>query len=135
MRKLMWFTVGFGIACAIGAYCFVPWLLALALLCFLLAGLCFVLKKRILNLRIGCAVLFGLSVGLLFFSCYNGIILNSAREVDGKTQWVSIEVCDYSEPTNRGCSFEGKVELDGKSFRVWVHLYQYHRLEPGNRVR
>lgn len=135
MRKLMWFTVGFGIACAIGAYCFVPWLQALALLSFLLAGLCFALKKRILNLRIGCAVCLGIGVGLLFFWGYNGLILNSAREMDGKTQWVSIEVCDYSEPTNRGCSFEGKVELDGKSFRVWVHLDQYHRLEPGNRVR
>lgn len=135
MRKLMWFTVGFAAACAFCAYFYVKWLLPLALLCLLLSTLCFVLQKRILHIRIGAAICLGLSLGLLFFWAYNGIWLDSARQMDGKTEWISIEVCDYSEPTNRGCAFDGKVELDGKRYRVWVHLDQYQDLEPGDRVR
>ena len=135
MRKLMWFTIGFAAACAFCAYFYVTWLLPLALLCLLLSTLCFVLQKRLLHIRIGTAICLGLGAGLLFFWAYNGVWLDSARQMDGKTEWISIEVCDYSEPTNRGCTFDGKVELDGKRYRVQVYLDHYEELSPGDRVR
>lgn len=131
----MWFTIGFGGACAFGAYCYVPWMLPVALLFVLLSVLFGVLTKKKLQLRIGCAVCLGIAAGLAFFWGYNEVLLQNARAVDGKTERVSIEVTDYSYATQHGCGFDGRVTLEGKTYNVRVYLNKYERLEPGHRVR
>ena len=108
MRKLMWFTVGFSIACVIGVY-FVSglWLLLLGLLCFL--ALCLLKKipaitrKRILCGMIGCAV------GLAWLWAFDAFYLAPARQLDDKTFPLEIEVTEYSAPTERGSKSEGRI--------------------------
>lgn len=131
----MWFTIGFGAACAFGAYCYVSWLLPAALLFALLAVLFLVITHWNKLFRISCAVCLGIAVGLTCFYFYDDTVLKSARAVDGKTEWVTIEVSDYSYRTDYGSAFDGMVTIDGRTFHVCVYLNTFERLEPGHRVR
>ena len=68
MRKLMWFAVGFAIACGIGAYLYPGmWLIPLTLAAlFGIVGMCY-LKQWQKNFRIGIAIFLGLAMGFAWF--------------------------------------------------------------------
>ena len=134
MRKLMWLAVGFGGACAFAAYCYNPWLLCIAAVFLMLAGVFLALTRWMIGFRIGCAICLGVAFGLSIFYVYDSTVLHNARQSDGKIVPVSIEVTDYSYTTDRGCAFDGEVVLGERFYKVRVYLNTMQELEPGYRV-
>ena len=133
MRKLMWFTIGFTGACAAGVYLLSGWYLLL-IAAFCLIGLVALLKipsdfaKKTLCVLIGC------TVGFLWFWGFDCIYLSPVRDLDGQTQVMSVEVTNYSRPTEQGVRAEGKVGIAGKTYAVQLYFNEGASLSPGDRV-
>ena len=115
MRWLMWFAVGFTMACAAGVYLlFGWWLLLIAACCAVALGvLCFIrtpFSKRLAYVLLGCIVSF------LWLWCFDRFYLLPVRQLDGQTQIMQIRVTDYSRQLKSGVAVEGKTEIDGKTY-------------------
>ena len=135
MRKLMWFTIGFGCACAVGAYLLFGNVLAvLAVAALILAGSVWLVGKHWKQLMPGVAVCFGLAVGLLYFWCFDGGYLSPARELDGVTTKASIEITDYSFKSQYGICADGNAQWQGKTYRIRVYLNGLDAVSPGDIV-
>lgn len=134
MRKLMWFSIGFAAACAFGAYWYVDWLLTAAAVIAVLGILLAVATYWVKPLRIGAAFCFGAALGLCWFSVYDSMFLQTAREVDGQTVSVTMVVLDYSYDTDYGAAFDADILFDGQTCKARVYLNEDLELEPGNRV-
>lgn len=133
MRKLAWFAVGFAAACAAGAYLVSGmWLLLLGIFC-LFGGipLLFVHTKysKLAGLILcGCAVSFG------WFWVFDTFYLNTARQYDGKSVVATVELTDYGSETGYGVSADGKLELNGKTYRIRAYLAGDVHVSPGDTV-
>lgn len=133
MRKLLWFTVGFAATSAVGVY------LASGIWLLLLGGFCLAALIALLCLksqysRQAACVLLGCVIGLGWLWCFDWLTLAPARQMDGKTLSVTIEVTDYSEETSAGIVAEGRMELAGKPYSVQFYLNEDVTLQPGDRV-
>ena len=113
MRKLVWFSLGFGAACCLCAYVITGSTRVIlgAAVGFLtlfaaIAGRKFALFRRI------AAVLLGFAMGMGWFILYDGFYLNAAGTMDGKTANAVIRVSDYSYETAYGIGVDGTVQLD-----------------------
>ncbi|MBQ7817940.1 MAG: DNA internalization-related competence protein ComEC/Rec2 [Oscillospiraceae bacterium] len=135
MRKLMWLTIGFGSACIFGAYFYNPWLLPIAVVFLALAAVSFALTRWKIGLRVVTAIFLGVALGLSYFNVYDLTVLQDARQMDGVTQTMTIEVADYSYPTKRGSAFDGKVTVGNREYKVRVYLKILNELEPGQYVQ
>ena len=134
MRKLMWFAVGFTTACALGVYLlFGAWFLLIGLFC--LIGFAAMLFVRTKPAKISAAVLFGCLVGFLWLWGYDGFYLSTARNYNGETVPLTIAATDYSYNPSYGSAFDGKLELDGKTYSVRCYMDEDIPVEPGNRVQ
>ena len=135
MRKLMWFTMGYAIACGVGAYLLRGrGLLFLALICGALAAAGWFFRrydavKRAMVLVLGCAV------GFLSFFGYEYVVLRPAAIMDGKTTEVTIRVTEYSWQSNYGIAADGVLELEGRTYKVRFYLNEERELAPGDVVR
>ena len=134
MRKLMWFTLGFGAACAFGAYCGMSWVLSLGLFAGAAAVILLFAVKFWRPCRIAAAIGIGLLAGCLMLQIYDVATLSAARQLDGQTIWKTVIVHDYSYEYGYGSAVDGSVEIDGKQYRVRVYLNDVVELEPGNRI-
>ncbi len=133
MRKLMWFTIGFAAACAVGAYLFLDSkLLICAVICAVLGVLAWFLPQS--WGKPAAVVLLGCCIGFCWIFGYQQIRLQPARKLDGQTIELTIETTDYSQKTAYGISADGKVQIEGKDFKVRFYLYQEEPLEPGDIV-
>lgn len=135
MRKLVWFSLGFGAACCLCAYVITgsTRVILAAAVGFLtlfaaIAGRKFALFRRI------AAVLLGFAMGVGWFILYDGFYLNAAGTMDGKTANAVIRVSDYSYETAYGIGVDGTVQLEGKSYRLRAYLDLSETLEPGDTV-
>ena len=109
MRKLVWFSLGFGAACCLCAYVITGSTRVIlgAAVGFLtlfaaIAGRKFALFRRI------AAVLLGFAMGMGWLILYDGFYLNAAGTMDGKTANAVIRVSDYrrrTEPITRVTAF------------------------------
>lgn len=133
MRKLLWFTIGFGAACTVGAYLlFDSTLLTLGGVCLVLGvGGCF-LKNKIL--RVFAVILIGLSIGFSWVCGYYALYLDTARGYDGETVNVTVEIADFSYPMDFGIAADGKVTLDRKTFRIRIYTTETDALTPGDKI-
>lgn len=134
MRKLMFFTVGFAAACAVGAYFLLGnWLLLIGGIC-LVAGisLCFCTRKI---LRILAVILIGCAIGSVWNWGYQHFYLRDALLLDGKETEITITVTDYSYQTDYGTAVDGRLNYANKSYRVKLYLHDCLALEPGDRVQ
>ena len=129
MRNLMWFTVGFAAACAVGAYA-APglWALMGASVALLLAGACLCLRHRHIALAAGSLCALGLAVGLCWFCVYDGIFLQAARLADGTTQVITLTVSDYPAATEYGASVDGTVDLQGRRYKTRLYMVDQDQL-------
>jgi len=131
MRKLMWFAIGFTAACAAGAYLlslleiylfsilfFVIWLAAA--LIFQTGG------KAVKLLLLGCAAAF------LWMGIYTTAYLSPAEKLNGETVEEQIIITDYSVPTEYGIAAEGRITLNGKSYKIKLYSYMLEDLCPGD---
>lgn len=128
MRILMWFAVGFAAACALGAY--LGWSLWLLLTIPLLA---LVLVLTRLDRRALC-ILVGLAVGIGWFAGFYYWRLQPAKQADGYTKLLTIEVTEYSRTTEHGTTAEGRAKINGRTYSVQFYLNEDVPLAPGDRV-
>lgn len=135
MRKLMWFSIGFSVACGISAYFFsCALLIAFAVVCGIGAVLCAVAGKDRKFCRASSIVFLGCAVGLMWNLCYDVAYLSSARASDGQTVYATIEVTDYSYETKHGIAADGIIVLGGKKFQTRVYVNDAQSLAPGDTV-
>ena len=135
MRKLMWFTLGFGAACLLCAYV-LPGkaLLALALACAAGAFLLGFAGKDRMQLAQAAMLLFGCGAGLFWYSQYSHFYLDSATALDGQTRRASFRASDYSYETAHGSAVDAALVIDGKSYQVRVYWKDSQTLEPGDTI-
>ncbi|MBQ3491637.1 MAG: DNA internalization-related competence protein ComEC/Rec2 [Oscillospiraceae bacterium] len=133
MRKLMLFTIGFTIACAVGVYfAFGNWLLLLGVVSLVSLIALFFTKSE--NCKKAACILFGLVIGLVWLWGFDRLYLSPARQMDGQTAQLHIEVSEFSEPTDHGIRAEGKVKLGGRTYCVLFYINDDVTLSPGNTV-
>lgn len=133
MRHLMLFSIGFSIACIIGAYLLSGiWLLYIAIVFIALALVLFLLKRQ--PTAIAGMLLLGCVIGLVWNWGYDALYLDHARAYDGKTVQTQFEIVDYSYETDYGVVADGKCSLSGKSYRVRIYINEDTALRPGDRV-
>lgn len=136
MRRLMWFTLGFGAACALSAYFWLTgglWIPALVM-AVLFAGAAF-LSRRIKWLRCVAAVCLGCAAGFVWFQLYSANYLSLAAELDGKIADTTAYCTDYSYQTDYGTAVEGVLRLEGKPFRAKFYVSGDIDMEPGDVLR
>lgn len=133
MRKMMWFTVGFGAACA---YCAYAWITSgLILPAFLFLGLFAVglyAGNRIPNMKIAAVVCLGMGLGLLWFQGYNSFYLSQVAALDGKIADVTLNCTDYSYRTDYGTAVEGFLYVNGNPCRGKFYVNGDVEMEPGD---
>ena len=133
MRKLMWFTIGFGAACALCAYLWLTggvWIPELVFAALFAGAL--VVSFRIRWVRCVAAVCLGCAAGFLWFQCYSGVYLSNAAELDGKLANATAYCTDYSYDTVYGTAVEGVLRLDGKPYRAKFYVNGRIDMEPGD---
>lgn len=134
MRTLMWFTIGFAAACFLGMYLVTgAWLILLFGFVIAATVPLFLLKSK--AARITAVVLLGLSAGLLWQYSFDALYLQTARGYDGETVSAVATVSDYSFETQFGVAVDGKISLDGKSYKVRIYLTDYSELSPGGTIQ
>jgi len=134
MRILMWFAIGFAMACAFCGYCYVPWILSAAFLTAAIGISLLYLARHLRPARIFAVIMVGISAGLMIFHLYDTIYLSPLRQMEGKTEYTTLIVRDFSYETDHGCAVDATVEREGKHYRVRVYLNENVALKPGNRL-
>lgn len=135
MRKLMWFSIGFGAAITIAAYFLMGNILAILGAGFALAALLFALLcRKWRSLRILTAITVGCCVGFLWFWMFDGGYLSPARDLDGVTTKATIEIIDYSFSSDYGIAADGNAIWNGNLYRVRLYLHDHTVLSPGDYV-
>ena len=130
MRILMWFTIGFGAACAFGMWVLPVWGISLSLgIAAGLVALCIWRKFHRLSI-----ILAGCLVGMCWYFGFAKLYLAPAIAMDGVTGEYSIQLSDYTTPTNYGCTGDGVVFLEGKPYQVKVYFDKDMSLAPGDGV-
>ena len=131
MRKLMWFALGFGAACALGVYLLPVSILlwvGVPLAALAVIGMFLPIKS---GGKIAVFLCLGLSIGLIWFSIFDNQYLAPARALDGKTVELALEAKDFSFDSNYGVTVDGEAELDGKTYQVRAYLHQKEAVTPG----
>ena len=136
MRKLMWFTIGFGAACALCAYLWLTaglWIPALILILAFVPLSAF--GGRIKWLRCTAAICLGCAAGFLWFQLYASGYLSLAADLDGKIADTTAYCTDYSYQTDYGTAVEGVLRLNGKPVRAKFYVSGDIAMEPGDVLR
>lgn len=134
MRKLVWFTVGFAIACIAGAYFYSEYLLLFMLGALLLCAAGFIGMRFKRGFRVAAAVFLGMGIGLAAFMLHDTIRLAPIRALDGQTCQLSITADDYSFQTQYGCAAEGTLKHNGRDYNIRIYLNEDMELSPGDVV-
>ena len=137
MRKLMWFTLGFGAACAWGAYCGNRYGLAVLIAAGILAALLTVAQRENKPCRAAAMLCIGIAVGTGWFGAFDMIQLSAPRMLDQQTVQAYIRASDYSRETDYGYAVDGQINLDGKLYDVCAYLNATDeplQIVPGNMI-
>ncbi len=126
MRKLLWFTLGFGAACAFCAYGRLPQLLLLPLVAVLLAVFAGHSRKGQVVLSV-----LGIAAGLFWYSRFETATLQPVHALDGITRETAIRCTGYPEKTDYGYRAEGTIAIGERSYPVMVYLDGEEEIEPG----
>ncbi len=133
MRKLMWFTLGFGAVCAFCAYAWISWgLLIAAGICMLLTVVLLMCGKRWRICKVGGLLLLGCSTGLCWFHIYYNTYLLPAVALDGNLAQVRAVCSDYGVQSPRGTAADGYVFLKGNPYHVRFYVKGNIQIEPGD---
>lgn len=140
MRILLWFTIGFGVACAFGCYIAPVGLSALLIFCLLASILAAVICWKFMKWEYGypnraAILLLGVSIGLIWWMAFDAIRIQPVRKLDSQTVEAQVIASDYSYETNYRQAVDGKIDIDGKTFRVRAYFNgQEVQLQPGDTV-
>ena len=131
MRKLMWFTLGFGAACALGVYLLpANILLWVGVPLAILSAVGLFLPMKPFG-KIAVLLCLGLSVGLLWLRFFDTVLLDPARKMDGKATQLTLETTDFSFDSNYGITVDAKTTLLGRAYSVRAYLHQEEPVAPG----
>ena len=126
MRKILWFTLGFGAACAFCAYGRLPVLLLLPALVLLTAYLFGASRGRQLLFSA-----LGILLGFFWFFRFEGSALEPLYQLDGVTREAVISFHSYGEETDYGLRAEGRMSIGEKSYPLMAYLDGETAVEPG----
>lgn len=133
MRKLMWFTIGFGMACALCAYGLPEGLLLLAAMASLfLCGVFVLVRNRWKQGRIPAVLCLGCVLGFFWFALFQNLYLVLPVSLDGQEMDGVVTASDYSYETNYGSAVDGVLEMGGKPYQVRVYLNETTEIVPGD---
>lgn len=132
MRKLMWFTLGFGAVCLFCGYVWPEISLLPAALALVLAGVLLFAATKWKFLRVGAAVALGVAAGLIWCQCVFSFYLSDAGELDGKTVSLEARCTDYGYATAYGTAADGVTRLNGKPYRIRLYVNEQADMEPGD---
>lgn len=135
MRKLVWFSLGFGTASFICAYFYRNILFWLSLAFLLLSIGCFVAMRWRRGFRIAAALLLGAAVGFAAFCAFDEFYLQKVRTRDLQTLEMLIIADEYSWETRYGCAADGTVYIDNMPYRVRVYLNDVNSVAPGDLIQ
>ncbi len=127
MRRILWFTLGFGAACGFCAYGRTPVLLALPALVLLTAYFAGESRTRQMTLTV-----LGMLLGFFWFSRFEARTLQPVYELEGITQETSISCVSFPEETDYGYRAEGRITVGEKDYPVLCYLDDGENLKPGN---
>ncbi len=135
MRKLMLFSVGFALACALGAYVFPQQYLFYGIIA-LAAGIALLVAKRWFRLlRYPALLLIAFAIGVGWFVAYNTAILTNARNVDSSYVETELAITDYGTVTDYGSTVSANLSLEDHTYRVTVYLRETISCKPGDILR
>ena len=129
----MWFTMGFGAACALCAYFWLTdglWIPALVMAA-MFVGAAF-LSRKIRWVRYIAAVCLGCAAAFLWFQFYATFYLAPAADLDGKIADTTAYCTDYSNETDYGSVVEGILRLEGRPYRAKFYVNDKVQMEPGD---
>lgn len=134
MRRLMWLAIGFGTACALSVYVLSVSMLLWIGIPLAALGIIGLFLPVDVKGKIVVFLCFGLSIGFLWFYIFDAQYLAPARDLDGKTVEMTLEVTDYSFDSRYGIVADGKAELDGRTYRLRTYLQQKEAVVPGTYI-
>lgn len=135
MRKLMWFTIGYAMACGAGTYLVRgSGLLMVCAVCLAAVPVLCRFREHPVVKR-GMVLMLGCVLGGLAFFGYERLILEPITTLDGQTVPVSIRVTDYSWETDYGSAADGVTELNGREYKIRFYLNEVQELSPGDTVQ
>ena len=133
MRKLMWFSIGFFSACAVGAYLLSDiWLLIVAAVLLIPSVVLLICKVSLGKLLL--AVTIGAVAGAAWFLQFSNQQIDVLIPYDGKTVPATATVTDYSYNMDYGVAADGKIVIDGKSHNARIYYNAEEMLQPGDRI-
>ena len=128
MRKLMWFAIGFGISCTLGAYFWVSgWVIPALLLGS--AGLVLLFRKEKWKRRLAFVCL-GLLLGTGWFLAFDRMYTAPLRALDGKTVELDLTTMDFSWETEYGTAVDCQLYLEDHRYKIRLYLNEKMQLEP-----
>ena len=137
MRKLMYFTLGFGGACAWGAYIGGQHWLTILIVALITGMVLLFLSRKHRFMGALALVCAGLVLGTGYFHIFDNVHLSAPRVLHGKTVSATIRTTDFSRETDYGFAVGGTINLDGASYDVLVYLNADDKaltLKPGQMV-
>ena len=127
----MWFAIGFFAAVACCTYLISgSILLLLASLFSIISVILFFVPKDIL--KKAALVVLGLAVGFLYCWSFDRTVLEAVRELDGQNETLSIEATDYSFDTGYGSAVDGRVQIDGRKYKLRLYFDDMESIAPGD---
>ncbi len=132
MRIVVWFTMGFAAACALGVHLPTSNLsLVFALGFLLLAAAAGFLRRQRFHDRL-CVLCLGLALGLGWFQVYNGFYLSPIRPLDGQVATLRVTAMDFgSDSRYHNTQVDGWTTLEGRPYRVRVFFRDTEQVQPG----
>ena len=107
MRKLMWFTFGFALACGLCAYLLpVNWILPAVTGVLLVQAAALAAMQKWKNFRKAAMLCFGCAVGLCWFLLFSGKYLAVPVSMDGTKTELTVTATDYSYETDYGIAVD-----------------------------
>ena len=128
MRTLMWFAIGFGIACGLGV-----WVLPAngILICIALTAIPALPVRKAGGKRLALALL-GCAVGLCWYFGFMKLYLIPAQAMDGVTRHITVTATSHSYETDYGVGVDGEFDLNGKKQKIRVYVNGVEEINPGD---
>lgn len=108
-------------------------MLLLCLACIALCAACLILRRKRF-FAFAAVILAGGALGFGWYTAYDAMYLQTARNYDGVTVPLTVEASDFSYDIGYGAVVDGYTQLDGKRFRVRVYTGAEQELIPGRTV-
>lgn len=130
MRKLMWFTIGFTVACGMGVWVLPANGLVVSVLIF--SVLTFLGRKSGIN-PLSMAIL-GCTLGLCWYLGFLHLNLIPAHAMDGTAVRTTVTATSYSYDTDYGVGVDGEFTIDGKIHKVRLYVNGVEEICPGDTI-